>query len=652
MALNTLTFNSSQTWTVPAGLSVIDTVFVVGGGGSGGTNRGGGGAGGQVVLTTNVVVGATVTVTVGGSNQASAFGSVTAAAGAAGASNAGAGGATSSVLKGVTANYYGGAAYGYTPPGPIAARYDGGGGAGAGQSGYNAGNYPGRGGDGYRWPTTGTYYGGGGGGGADSTTTTGIANVSAPAAQGGGGVGAISGGGGAGGANLGGGGGGGGDSAGGGVGGTGVVIIQYFDPVYTLSLNQPGVSEGEILTVTLKTQYVTNGSVISFTLSGGSVTGSDFAGGLTGSITITSTDGGITGSGSTTITLVNDSTTEGNEVVVLSLTNGRASVTFLVGDSSIGNISNVLSKTISQSDYNLIRAKVVGVLGPGVGNSGWGQTIQSSAVAEGNTVSIKEWSKLKYDIFNSWLHLYNTTPSLTAISEGNLVRANAINSPYSQYDSYANVIVSNRMNSPGTGQYITRSTPPAPRTEVWVANYNTPWATKLSTIVSASWSNGDAARYFFNSGGELRFTTSRTGGTGSTQNLSWTTLLQNVGTVRFGGAIPGGVVSSGVGNFYSLTNTFQTFFTVASSNPYSNNSFKMSARTPGVNNVNGGATSLEIQVEWLDDHLGIAGGPDSIDGITQLVVSTLEASGLLQPSGTGNFTVECPVISTFTILNG
>jgi len=650
MALNTLTFTSNTTWTVPAGLSVVSTVFAVGGGGAGGSFSGGGGAGGQIVWATNISVGATVSVTIGGSNQNTVFGSVTAAAGGAGG-NTGNGGSTSQNLRGVVTNYSGGAVYGYTPPNQ-GTRYSGGGGAGTGRNGYTAGPFPGAGGDGYRWPVNNTYYGGGGGGGADSTVNDQTGNANSLGGQGGGGGGSVNGAGAAGAANTGGGGGGGNRGSGGGAGGTGIVIIQYYDPLFELSLSNPGLSEGETLTVTLRTQYVANGSVIPFTLSGSGVGAGDFAGGLSGSITITSNDNGVTGSGSTTITLVNDSTTEGNEIVTLSLTNGRTSITFIVGDSSIGSIANVLSKTISQADYNTIRTKVVGVIGTGVGNSGWGQILKSSAVVEGTTVSINEYSNLKYDIYNAWRHLYGTVPSLTDPTVGGYVRANAINSPYSQYDTYANVIVSNRMNSPGPGQYVTRTSPPAPRTEVWTTSYVTPWSSRLSTIVNVSFSSGNAARYFFNSGGELRITSGRSGGSGTTQDNAWTTLLQNAGTIRFAGGIPGGVVASGVGNFYSMSNTFQTVFTISASNPYADNIFKIQARTPGVNNVNGGATSLEFLVEWLDNHLGIAGSNDTVSGTMQLAFSTLEAAGILQPAGTGNFTVDTPIISSFTILPG
>lgn len=650
MALNTLTFTSSTTWTVPNGVSLMETVFVVGGGGPGGAYSGGGGGGGQVVWTTNIAVGATVSVTVGGSGQASYFGSVGAAAGGAGGQT-GNGGATSQNIKGSVTNYSGGSAYGYTPPNQ-GTRYSGGGGAGAGQNGYTSGPFPGAGGDGYRWPVTGAYYGGGGGGGADSSVNDQTGNSNSLGGAGGGGGGSISGGGGAGAANTGGGGGGGNRGSGGGAGGTGVVIVQYYDPTYFLTTSQPGIGEGDTITITLKTLNVANGAVIGYSLSGSGIAAGDFASNsLTGSFTVSSSDNGATGTATTTISLVSDNTTEGNEVVTFSLLNGLASTSFIVGDASRGGFTNITSKTISQAEYNTIRNKVISVLGTGSGNSGYGQTVLSTAVVEGNTVSINEWGKLKYDISNAWTHLYGTAPTLSAVYLGNTIIGNAFTSPYGQYDTYANVLVSNRMNSPGAGQYITRSAPPSPRTEVWNTGYGSPWVSRLSALISVSWSTSDAARYFFNSGGEIRFTSGRTGGSGTPQNNAWTQILTNAGMVRFGGAYPGPLSGSGI-NFYTLTSAFQTYFSVDTSSPYSANVFRISARTPGVTNTNGGASAMEFLVEWIDNHIGTSGGPDAADGTVNLYATTLEATGILQPSGTGNFTIEGPVISMGAVIPG
>ena len=653
MALNTLSFTASTTWTVPNGVYLINDVFVVGGGGGGGGGgAAGGGGGGQYNFSSNYATspGSTISVVIGnggtgsnptgGSGQSSSFGSVSAGGGTGGTQSSGGNsgsftGGSPSTTGGITGN---------------ANRVAAGGGAGSTQNGFPGGytGYPGAGGSGYKLSWNGNYYGGGGGGTENYTTLVGGQPVpAAPGGLGGGGNGNTGGNGGNGTANTGGGGGGG--SYTGGTGGNGIVVIRYYDPTFSLVCDKPGIAEGDTVVVTLRTTNVANGSVVNYTLSGSAVTNADFASGsLSGSFTVTSTDNGGTGTATSSITLINDSTTEGNEVVTLSLTNGLASTTFLVGDSSVGGIANITSKTISQADYNDIRNKVVNVLGPGSGNTGWGQSVLSSAVAEGNTVSINEWGKLKYDIINAWIHIYGTTPSLSTPSAGNTVVGNALSAPYAQYNSYANAIVTNRANIPAVGQYITRSTPPAPRNEVWTYSYVSSWTTRLISLVSVSFSNSDQARYFFNSGGEIRFTTSRSAGANSPQNNAWSTLLTSVGTVRFGAAKPGGLSGSGV-NFYTLNTNFQTFFSLSASTPYSANTFRISARTPGITNTNGTASSFEFYIEWTDDHLGNA---DIVDGVLNLSVSTLEATGVLQPSGSGYFAVESPVINSLTITPG
>ena len=65
---------------------------------------------------------------------------------------------------------------------------------------------------------------------------------------------------------------------------------------------------------------------------------------------------------------------------------------------------------IRQADYNDIRNKVINVLGTGSGNSGYGQTVQSTAVAEGFKVSRTDWGKLRWDIINAYRHIFGVDP--------------------------------------------------------------------------------------------------------------------------------------------------------------------------------------------------------------------------------------------------
>ena len=664
MALNTVTFTSSTTWTVPNGVYLINDLFLVGGGGAGGSNSnsGGGGGGGQVLLTTNysTTPGSTISITVGAGGVASSgtsggstiFGALTAGGGTVGQNVSGPaanGGASGSVAGGT--GFYSGV----QSPGDGVARYQGGGGGGAGpvsgtlsspgQPGRSAGDYPGAGGNGYLLPWNSTYYAGGGGGGAYRTTTIGGIGI-APALGGLGGGGAGRDGSGTGVAgvpNTGGGGGGGDWTFLGGNGGSGIVIIRYWDPTYKITPT-PGEAETNSITLTLKTTGVTNGSVVPFTLSGVGVSAADFTPASTsGNFTVSSSDGGFNGVATTTITLASDSATEGNEEITVSLVNGFATCSFLIGDFSRAAPANIPSTTIQIQNYNAIRDKVVAVLGAGSSNSGYGQTVYSSAVVVGQRIGVTEWNRLKFDIINAWTHIYGTTPGLVTILENDIIKAGVSAYPYVQYDSYANAIAAARGKRPAVGQYITVNKGSQRRIGSFV--------NQLNCIISVSFASAAAARYFFNSGGEIRIQSTFAGSSGTSQNNSWQSVLNTAGQQAFGGFIPvQGTGTSDGKNFYRCTTTFQEWYRAQSTNSYAANNYILSARTPAVANNSGGtATTLELYVQLFDDHTGISAGPDAVDGILDIFVETLEATGTLQPAGLGNFTVASPSISIGTI---
>ena len=175
------TFNSSETFTIPTGMSGNIEVLVVGGGGSNGggvinTSYGGGGGGGQVVYKGSYPVTAqSYTVTVGGSGQDSRFSTIIAKRGLPGNGNGVYEDSPNNGIGGNSGNGYSGGTGGYC----------GGGGAGDSQSGTNGnGSYDpygsgGKGGDGTANSISGilTYYGGGGGGGAHTFDKVGIGGI-------------------------------------------------------------------------------------------------------------------------------------------------------------------------------------------------------------------------------------------------------------------------------------------------------------------------------------------------------------------------------------------------------------------------------------------------------------------------------------------
>jgi len=288
-------------------------------------------------------------------------------------------------------------------------------------------------------------------------------------------------------------------------------------------------------------------------------------------------------------------------------------------------------------DYNTIRNQVNLVLGTGLGNSGYGQTslVTSSTVSESTRVSIAEWNRLKADISTCWRHIYNTSPpSITTAVVNETIRSNATTSPYTQYQTLANDITNNRFQTPPNNIVTAKGTV----SRLWPGGFGDTWKSTLQSVVTVSWPTGDAARHFFNSGGELRFSSSRSGGTTSggagtiaAQNNEWTNFLTNtVQTRAFGGNKPVTGTGSLTGtNFYRLANTYTNpWYSATAGGAYSLSTFRIWARSVDIaNNSSGGATTVEFLVEWIDDHVGVSGGPDGVDGTLTLNVSELRAAG-------------------------
>jgi hypothetical protein len=291
---------------------------------------------------------------------------------------------------------------------------------------------------------------------------------------------------------------------------------------------------------------------------------------------------------------------------------------------------------IEAVDYTTIRNKIIAIMGTsatlGTGQNGYGQTLLSSAVVPGNQVTKAQWDNLRYDILNARIHQDGVVPTIVTATQGQPIRYGA-GHPNNQYNAQADTAIANKWNI-GTGQFVIDAATSATRT--------TAWSTSLTATVTVTFGTADQARYFFNSGSKIRCTSSRTGGTGSPQNSSWSNILDTAGTVAFGGN------TSGL-NFYNLTNSYQTFYNLTTSAPYTGNQYRIEVVSNIADNTLGGATVLTFRVTYTDTYVYTGSGsstfPDSVDGTLTLTVDELRASGTLQPLGTGPFVITRPAYS-------
>lgn len=313
-----------------------------------------------------------------------------------------------------------------------------------------------------------------------------------------------------------------------------------------------------------------------------------------------------------------------------------------------------VNSIIVQADYNSIRNKVIAVLGNGSGNSGYGQQarIVSTAVAEGTKVTINEWANLRFDIINAYKHINGSNPVTAVVSEGNTIRytgsftpdTGTLDVPQKQYDDWADNITTNRFTVAGSESAATAIT---------TSSRTTSWVSQCECVIQFNWTNANDARYWFNSGGKIRISANRTGGAGTAQNTSWTTLLSVAGTQNIGGAVPNtGTTPNDGTNWYRTTNTFQTFYQATAGSPYGSNLYRIQARCVDVaSNSAGTAASGEIRVLFTDGYTDSGAGfdpnpppGDVIDGTLTVSVSTLYATGIMVPSSAA-FTVIQPTIA-------
>jgi hypothetical protein len=197
------------------------------------------------------------------------------------------------------------------------------------------------------------------------------------------------------------------------------------------------------------------------------------------------------------------------------------------------------------------------------------------------------------------------------------------------------------------GQFSTTSITDITRT--WSVS-TTPqfWSNSMSCEMTIDFANANDARYFFNSGGEIRITSSRTGGRSDAQNNDWSSLLTTAGTFSFGAYLPdANFVGTNGKNFYKLTNAYQEVYRLTSSVPYAANYYSIDAKSNVANNSTGTATQIVFRINFIagyvdpgDTTLDSPRTNDEIDGTFAVSFTEKKASGTILP--TGNFTVTGP----------
>jgi hypothetical protein len=278
---------------------------------------------------------------------------------------------------------------------------------------------------------------------------------------------------------------------------------------------------------------------------------------------------------------------------------------------------------IEASDYNTLAGgnpvtssgRINTVWATGGGSAGYGQTALAN-VSVGSSVLASNWANLVNTTANAASHQGTSITSVTAPSAGNTITFN------SAISTNLTTIYNNRLNAAAQGGTSSNT-----------VTRGSSWSSSLTFSQTVTFVSGDAARYFFNAGGQLAITCSHSD-TSTPANVLFNGLASNIGTVilssptsgtvtiastsyngvtKIGGGGNSPTISSNNG-YYALTTANANVFTqTASTGPgsYLNSFIRIIAVSNGTQGSNSDAGSIiTLYTVWdlIPDGLDVSSG--------------------------------------------
>jgi hypothetical protein len=268
---------------------------------------------------------------------------------------------------------------------------------------------------------------------------------------------------------------------------------------------------------------------------------------------------------------------------------------------------------IQASDINAWLNTINTVYGTGSGDRGYGQSSLQAAVAAGNTITSSHWTSLRTMMTRCATHQGTTQTNLVPeanLGSGQTVRAHISGSAPNNFD-IADLVAAIDTNR------LTGSAAMSLTSGAHTLTRGSAWTTTINCNLDVVFSNEDHARYFFNTGGEIRVrltATSTLASSSASQDVDWRDVITNkVGTVTLRGRATtrsgsAGTIQSGGGGtqgFYGLNGT-QTLIYNGNNiggTGYTTNDVLVSARVLNVAGTNGGnGNTIRFTIQLNDDH--------------------------------------------------
>lgn len=284
--------------------------------------------------------------------------------------------------------------------------------------------------------------------------------------------------------------------------------------------------------------------------------------------------------------------------------------------------------TIAATDFNTLvggnptttSGTLNAVWATGGTNAGYGQTAVAN-VSVGGTVTASNWASLVTSTANCASHQGTSITSVTAPASGGTVTY------LSAIPTNLTAIYSPRLNAASQGSTIANT-----------ATTASTWSDKATFTHTVTFASGDAARYFFNAGGQLKVTVAHPSGTGI--NLLLNNLASNVGTVvmsaptsgsvtiastsyngitKVGGGGNAPTVSTNTGYYALTTGNASVFTQTASTGPsgYLSTNINITVKSNGTQGSNGDAGSvITIYTTWDEIPNGLVVATGSTTTVT------------------------------------
>ena len=279
--------------------------------------------------------------------------------------------------------------------------------------------------------------------------------------------------------------------------------------------------------------------------------------------------------------------------------------------------------TIQASDYNTFAGNVNTIIGTGSNDSGYGLS-EIATISAGDTITAAQWNSLLSGLQKAAGHQGSTVTnaSNTVTTGGNIL-------PLSNLEADITTITTNKLTAAGanlsTGVAGTSST------------RSTAWTGQVTHQFTINYGSENAARHFFNSGGRITMVFSRSGGSSTAQNTSWTNLLSGIGTASFGHTDTTASAGGTSIGFHDLTSSDQTILSSAvGSGDYAANDLLIQANADG-------SGLVTVKICFNDDHVAETGtytggglgnspnegqawtGTDSVDGTLTSTITFTKA---------------------------